>query len=71
MTHDQTTHVLDVPTMSCDHCRSAIEGEVGGVDGVRSVDVDLDAKTVTVVGGNRAAVVDAIDEAGFDVADER
>ena len=58
------TAILDVPAMTCDHCRTAIEREVGAVDGVERVSVDLDAKTVTVVGGERAAIV----EAGFDVA---
>ncbi len=62
------TAILDVPAMTCDHCRAAIEREVGAVDGVERVSVDLDAKTVTVVGGERAAIVAAIDEAGFDVA---
>ncbi len=65
---DTTTHLLSVPDMSCDHCRSSIEGSVGDVDGVASVMVDLSAKTVTVVGGQRAEVVAAIDDAGFDVA---
>ncbi len=62
------THVLTVPDMTCDHCTSAVETEVGGVDGVRSVDVDLATKLVTVVGGSRDAIVAAIDDAGFDVA---
>lgn len=65
---DTTNHLLSVPTMSCDHCKSSIEGSVGAVDGVTGVDVDLEAKTVAVVGGDRSAVIDAIDEAGFDVA---
>jgi len=37
-------------------------------DGVQRVDVDLAAKTVTVVGGHDDAVVAAIDEAGYDIA---
>jgi copper chaperone len=57
-----------VEGMSCDHCRVAITGEVSQVDGVQSVDVDLDAKVVRVSGTDLdpAAVVDAIDEAGYD-----
>lgn len=62
------TKIFDVPAMTCDHCRSAIEHEVGAVDGVERVTVDLDAKTVTVDGGRRDAIVAAIDEAGFDTA---
>jgi len=59
-----------VPGISCGHCRAAITTEVTKVAGVSAVDVDLDAKTVTVngVGFNDAAVRDAIDEAGYDIA---
>lgn len=58
-----------VPDMTCDHCKSAIEGEVGKIDGVTSVVVDLQAKSVTVEGGQDQHIREAIDEAGFDVAD--
>ena len=59
-----------VPGMSCGHCRAAIIDEVEKVAGVASVDVDLDAKHVTVSGPelDDAAVRAAIDEAGYDVA---
>jgi copper chaperone len=59
-----------VPGISCDHCRTAISNEVGAVPGVQFVDVDLTAKTVTVRGAglSDAALRDAIDEAGYDVA---
>ena len=64
------TLTYTVPGVSCEHCRSAIEGEVSGVAGVTSVAVDLEAKTVTVTGTplDAQAVVAAIDEAGYDVA---
>ena len=64
----QTTY--SVPGISCGHCRTAITGEVSKISGVSAVDVDLDAKTVTVNGAgfNDAAVRDAIDEAGYDIA---
>jgi copper chaperone CopZ len=60
-----------VPGMSCEHCRTAITAEVSLVSGVESVDVDLDAKLVSVRGSgiDGAAVRAAIDEAGYDVAD--
>jgi copper chaperone len=60
-----------VPGMSCEHCRSAISKEVGAVPGVESVDVDLSAKLVTVHGADvsDAAVREAIDEAGYDIAE--
>lgn len=64
------TITLSVPGMTCGHCEAAVKQEVGGLDGVIGVDVDLDAKDVTVSGDalDRDAIVAAIDEAGFDVA---
>ncbi|HEX6020801.1 MAG TPA: cation transporter [Solirubrobacter sp.] len=57
-----------VEGMSCEHCRAAVSSEVGRVAGVREVDVDLDTKLVRVEGTDvdAAAVVAAIDEAGYD-----
>ena len=64
------TITYSVPGVSCAHCKHAIEGEVSQVGGVESVDVDLDSKTVTVSGDplDEAAIVGAIDEAGYEVA---
>jgi copper chaperone len=57
-----------VPGMSCGHCKSAIESEVGSVSGVEAVEVDLDAKLVTVRGPDLddRALREAIDEAGYE-----
>ena len=65
-----TTLSYSVPGVSCAHCQRAIEGEVSQLHGVESVDVDLDSKTVTVAGErlDAAAIVAAIDEAGYEVA---
>jgi copper chaperone CopZ len=65
-----STLTYSVPGVSCEHCQRAIEGEVSQVEGVESVDVDLDAKTVTVNGEplDGLAIVAAIDEAGYEVA---
>ena len=65
-----STLTYNVPGVSCEHCQRAIEGEVSQVEGVESVDVDLDAKTVTVSGEplDEQAIVAAIDEAGYEVA---
>ena len=59
---------LVVEGMSCDHCRVAITDEVSRVSGVESVEVDLDAKRVRVGGTDvdESAVIDAVDEAGYD-----
>jgi copper chaperone len=69
---DSTSSVtLSVPGMTCGHCKAAIETELGKVPGVASVSVDLDTKLVAVVGTalDHEALVAAVDEAGFDVAD--
>jgi copper ion binding protein len=64
-----TTRTYSVDGMSCGHCVAAITGEVTKVPGVAAVDVSLDAKTVTVTGdADDAAVREAIDEAGYEVA---
>jgi copper chaperone len=63
------TLTLTVPGMSCGHCEAAVKGEVTKVAGVTDVQVDLGTKIVTVLGDgiDRAAVVAAIDEAGYEV----
>lgn len=64
-----STCTYSVPAISCDHCKHAIEGEVGKVAGVASVTVDVAAKTVRVAGNaDDGAVRAAIDDAGYDVA---
>jgi copper chaperone len=59
-----------VPGVSCGHCRAAVAAEVAMVPGVASIDVDLEAKRVTVAGEqlDDSAIRAAIDEAGYDVA---
>ena len=64
------TRLYRVPGMTCGHCVSAVEGEVGAVDGVERVDADLETKVVTVRGAaiDDAAVRSAIAEAGYEAA---
>jgi copper chaperone CopZ len=54
--------------MTCDHCKMAVTEEVSKVAGVSAVDVDLETKLVRVrgTGVDGAAVIEAIDEAGYD-----
>jgi copper chaperone CopZ len=65
-----TTITYTVPGMSCGHCEQAVKGSVSAVDGVESVDVDLDAKLVTIRGSDLSdeRLRAAIDDAGYDVA---
>jgi copper chaperone CopZ len=62
------TATYSVPGISCGHCRAAITAEVSAVPGVETVDVDVDAKLVAISGRNLedAALVAAIDEAGYE-----
>lgn len=65
-----TIATYQVKGMSCDHCVNAIRHELGLVDGVRDVDIQLDAGLVTISSGeplDDAAVHAAVEEAGFEV----
>lgn len=63
-----TTRKYLVQGMSCDHCRVAISEEVTQVDGVESVEVDVETKLVVVSGRDLddTALRAAIDEAGYE-----
>jgi copper chaperone CopZ len=64
-----STETYNVPDISCGHCVETITGAVKPLDGVESVDVSIDDKTVTVAGTfDDGAVRAAIDDAGYDVA---
>ena len=62
------TRTYTVPDISCDHCKRAIEDHVTPLDGVETVTVDIDAKTVTVTGGDASAIEAAIVDAGYTTA---
>lgn len=59
-----------VPGVHCAHCERAITEEVSAVKGVESVEVDLEAKRVTISGSelDDAALRAAIDEAGYEAS---
>jgi copper chaperone len=62
---------LNVQGMSCDHCVKAVEGNVGELNGVSSVKVNLKANTVDVEYNNQEITLDkikeTIDDQGYDV----
>ena len=64
------TVTYTVAGMTCGHCEAAVAGELSGVTGVDSVDVDLGTKLVTVHGSalDDAALRAAIVEAGYEAA---
>ena len=63
------TQTYVVEGMSCGHCEAAVREEVGEVDGVEDVRVDLTTGHLTVVGIriDDAAVKAAVEEAGYRV----
>ncbi|MFI5782730.1 heavy-metal-associated domain-containing protein [Nocardia sp. NPDC051570] len=65
------TSTYTVTGMTCGHCVSAVQKEIGRIDGVSSVDVDLATGRVLVESAapiSDAEVVAAVDEAGYEVA---
>jgi len=66
-----STTTLDVPTISCGHCKSSIEGAVGSLSGIRNVEVGIETKKVDVDYDESAIELDAIiatiEQQGYDV----
>lgn len=62
---------LKVSGMSCDHCVKAVEGNVGELNGVQTVKVDLKAGTVDIQFNPEvvtlATIKETIDDQGYDV----
>ncbi|GAA1232264.1 heavy-metal-associated domain-containing protein [Prauserella halophila] len=57
-----------VTGMTCQHCVASVTEEVGELDGVQSVNVDLDTGAVTVTSEAELAednVRSAVEEAGY------
>jgi copper chaperone len=62
---------LSVPDISCGHCKSSIEGAVGKLDGVSTVEVSIDDRSVDVEFGSPTdleAIIAAIEDQGYEVA---
>ena len=68
----ETHAVLNVPSVSCNHCKMAIEGAVKALDGIAAVDVDVPAKSVSVDFDAGSVSLDTIEaavrEEGYEVA---
>ncbi len=66
-----TTTTLNVPDISCGHCKMSIEGAVNQLAGIDSVEVSIEGKTVAISYGEAVtldAIIEAIEEQGYDVA---
>ncbi|MDP1819084.1 MAG: copper ion binding protein [Acidimicrobiales bacterium] len=65
-----STTTFTVEGMTCGHCVASVTQEVSKLDGVTTVDVDLQSGKVTVESDqpvDDAAVEAAVDEAGYTV----
>jgi len=65
------TSIWTVTGMTCGHCVSAVTQEVSAIEGVESVDVDLETGSVTVASSTdptREQMEAAVDEAGYALA---
>lgn len=66
-----TTSTYTVVGMTCGHCVSSVRDEVGRIDGVTQVDVDLASGAVDVTSDaplTDDAVRAAVEEAGYQLA---
>ncbi len=62
------TNTFGVAGMTCGHCVRSVKGELGKLDGVTDVAVDLKTGTVNVTSTaelDRDAIEAAVDEAGY------
>jgi copper chaperone len=68
----ETHAVLNVPSISCNHCKMAIEGAVRAVAGVSAVAVDVEDKSVAVDFETDDVTLETIEaavrEEGYEVA---
>ncbi len=71
----ETKHVvLNVPAISCNHCKMAIEGALRDIDGVNAVSVEVSDKTVSLDYDadlvDLEELKDSIEEEGYQVVGE-
>ena len=65
-----TTTTITVDGMTCGHCVNAVQTEVGKLDGVTDVSVDLASGQVTILADEAPDAVtlrEAVEEAGYEV----
>ena len=66
-----STMTIKVPEIHCDHCKHSLEGALAPLPGVRTAEVDIQARTITLDvdegQADRGQIVAAIQEQGYDV----
>jgi copper chaperone len=67
----RTSRTYTVHGMSCEHCRASVREAVGEIGGVTSAEADLASGVLEVEGSGftDAAIVAAVESAGYRVAD--
>ena len=61
---------LTIEGMTCGHCKGRVEKALGQLDGVTSVEVNLEAKTATIeltTDLTNELLTETVDDAGYDV----
>ena len=69
--NDTITTTLTITGMTCSHCVNAVTAELGKLDGVTDVQIDLSTGTATIDSNHQldpVPVAAAVDEAGYEVA---
>lgn len=69
---DTRTTAYNVAGMSCGHCKATLTRQIGAMDGVLSVDVDLSTGRVTVTTTDEpddALLAKVVDDAGYELTD--
>lgn len=63
-----STTTFAVTGMTCNGCANKVKGEIGKVDGVSRVDVELATGRVTVTadGVTDARIIDVVEEVGYE-----
>ena len=63
------SQTITVDGMSCEHCEQSVEEALASVQGVQSVEVDLDAAQATIEGdATTQDLITAVDEAGYEAS---
>ncbi|HLU71212.1 heavy-metal-associated domain-containing protein [Streptomyces sp. NPDC059515] len=69
-TTEGTTTVYNVSGMTCGHCKATLTKEIGALDGVLAVDVDLESGQVAVTSSGEpedALLAKVVDDAGYEL----
>ncbi|MEU9060978.1 heavy-metal-associated domain-containing protein [Streptomyces sp. NPDC048430] len=67
---DSHTTVYAVAGMTCGHCKTTLTREIGALDNVLAVDVDVSAGRVSVTTGGEpddALIASTVEEAGYEL----